>query len=475
MNDSDFVTLRGGLMLAMPRSLDLITPYVLREQQDWFEDELKFLRQIALPGWRAVDIGANYGVYALTLALLVGDQGQVTAVEPASDTLAYLRRSITQNNLRNLRAVHGALSNCDGQGFLCLDPHAELSRLQQEGEAVDLRTEQVPLFTLDRLAEDQELRDIDFLKIDAEGEEARIIEGGRRFLQDQSPLLMFEVKHGATVDLGLLSQLADLGYVPYRLVPGLNLLVPLSARAMELDPFQLNLFACKDDRAALLEGRGVLARKLEESTPGAPQAGAGVWQLLSDTLPCHRQLRGAWARIAQSNPPPGAAQYKSALDAYTRAHWFLTETPAGRYRALQRSYTILKGAILAHPSLARLQSLARVAWEIGQREESVKILNQLAEALCGRGGGLDLDEPFLPVSPRFDTLDPAGQLGAFCLVSVLEQRELLRAFSSYYTGTTSVSALQAIVQIAPPHLVSDEIQRRLRLVQERAQQKLRGA
>src|SRR2546429_193801 len=58
----------GGVRIVMPDSLNLITPYVLYEQQDWFEEELGFLRRILRPGENAIDIGANYGVYALSIA-----------------------------------------------------------------------------------------------------------------------------------------------------------------------------------------------------------------------------------------------------------------------------------------------------------------------------------------------------------------------------------------------------------------------
>ena len=54
-----------GTKVVVPDSLDLITPYVLLEQGDWFEDEIKFLRGVVQPGATVVDIGANYGVYAL--------------------------------------------------------------------------------------------------------------------------------------------------------------------------------------------------------------------------------------------------------------------------------------------------------------------------------------------------------------------------------------------------------------------------
>ena len=55
-----------------PTPWDEITPYVLAEQRDWFEDEIDFVRAALVRGDRAVDIGANHGVYALAIAQRVG-------------------------------------------------------------------------------------------------------------------------------------------------------------------------------------------------------------------------------------------------------------------------------------------------------------------------------------------------------------------------------------------------------------------
>src|SRR5580658_2434669 len=55
----------GGVRIVVPNSFNLLTPYVLYEQHDWFEEELGFLRRILRPGQNAIDIGASYGVYAL--------------------------------------------------------------------------------------------------------------------------------------------------------------------------------------------------------------------------------------------------------------------------------------------------------------------------------------------------------------------------------------------------------------------------
>jgi hypothetical protein len=62
MPDTIVQTLVDGVRIVVPDSLDLITPYVLREQQDFFEDELPFVRQLLQPGQDVIDIGANYGV-----------------------------------------------------------------------------------------------------------------------------------------------------------------------------------------------------------------------------------------------------------------------------------------------------------------------------------------------------------------------------------------------------------------------------
>ncbi|MBK7673942.1 MAG: hypothetical protein IPJ27_03790 [Candidatus Accumulibacter sp.] len=55
------LTMVDEVRVVVPDSLDLITPYVLLEQQDWFEDEIKFLRHLLQPGQKVIDIGANYG------------------------------------------------------------------------------------------------------------------------------------------------------------------------------------------------------------------------------------------------------------------------------------------------------------------------------------------------------------------------------------------------------------------------------
>ena len=113
-SNKTFLPLPGGLQIQVPDSLDLITPYVLLEQGDWFEDEIKFLRKILRSGEKIIDIGANYGTYTLTMARAVGEGGAWWAFEPASSTAQCLRASIEANGLGHVVLEQCALSSAPG-------------------------------------------------------------------------------------------------------------------------------------------------------------------------------------------------------------------------------------------------------------------------------------------------------------------------------------------------------------------------
>ena len=68
-------TIKNNISVIAPDSIGLMTPFVLQEQNDWFEDEMKFMRHFIKPGMKIIDIGANYGLYTLTIAKLAGESG----------------------------------------------------------------------------------------------------------------------------------------------------------------------------------------------------------------------------------------------------------------------------------------------------------------------------------------------------------------------------------------------------------------
>ncbi len=112
------VRIHGDIDVCLPNSLDLLTPYILLEQEDWFEDEMAFVRALLEPGMQAIDIGANYGVYTLTMAKTVRAAGRVWAFEPASAPARFLEQSIEHNQFTNIVLSQTALSNRVGTQLL---------------------------------------------------------------------------------------------------------------------------------------------------------------------------------------------------------------------------------------------------------------------------------------------------------------------------------------------------------------------
>ena len=192
--------------------------YVLCEQQDWFEYEISFLRRLLQPGQRAIDVGANYGVYTLSIARAVGPTGAVWASSPPQPLPPFSRRGSRPNGFTQVVLERSALSRECGTAQLTL--HDESRTECFNSSRTQARSETVRVVSLDDCLQRYGWRQIDFLKIDAEGEEANIIEGGRRFLEELSPLILYEVKAAKDIHLELVDTFAALGFNSIDWSPG---------------------------------------------------------------------------------------------------------------------------------------------------------------------------------------------------------------------------------------------------------------
>jgi len=168
------IKIASDIVVTVPAALNLMTAYVLREQQDWFEDEIKFIRTFIKPGMKVIDIGANYGVYALSMAKLVGESGKVWAFEPTEMTASCLQASVKANKFHHVELIQAGLSDRLGEAKLYTSPNSELNSLSKEA-ASSAQYETIRLLTLDHCLQQHQWQDIDFIKLDAEGEECNIL------------------------------------------------------------------------------------------------------------------------------------------------------------------------------------------------------------------------------------------------------------------------------------------------------------
>jgi FkbM family methyltransferase len=164
-------------------------------------DHMCFFLRFVQPAHTIIDIGANEGSYTLLFARCAS-AGRVIAVEPSPDTFVRLEENIRRNNLQShTELVNKAIA--DKSGFLAFKINSLSSTSHiVTNPAPRAKTIQVPCTTLDQLSVDLGIRSCDFLKIDVEGFEERVILGARRLCEQLSPKAILFEANGRCFDYG---------------------------------------------------------------------------------------------------------------------------------------------------------------------------------------------------------------------------------------------------------------------------------
>lgn len=400
-----YLSLDGALDIAVKEGADDLETYVLKEQGGWFDPEYHFVQKMIQPGMHVLDFGAGIGSYAVPLAKKVGETGKIWALTKSPFDAQFLYYSKGRNQLNSLQVMTG------------LESH----------------------FDLDTEATRRVFSKIDFVRIGATVSVAELISHGERFFREHSPLVMFVIKgEDNTLLTGSVSRFKWLGYETYRFVPGLSLLVPFASER-ELDGFALNLFACKKERADLLEKQGLLIQKIE-SLSELPGMQVKDWEAYSRTLPYGAKLIGEHLNF--SAQLDAWESYSTALNLFAHSK-DPAHTSMSRHASLNASYGLLLMVCEKAPNLCRILTLIRVMLDLALREAAGKLLNQVI-ALFESESSIDLSEPFIAISDEAAEIDPGEHVGEWLFASVLKQREKSRAFSTYFSGATALPVFEAI-------------------------------
>lgn len=129
------------------------------------------------PGQTVIDVGANVGLYALLAA--ARGAGRVVAVEPNPYSFAVLTRNVGVNRLEPVVVpVYAALSNQNGLVALQLSGPGAGTAGNSAHPATDGGGPVLPCLRLDDLVALLGLTEVHHLKIDVDGLEPEILEGG---------------------------------------------------------------------------------------------------------------------------------------------------------------------------------------------------------------------------------------------------------------------------------------------------------
>ena len=183
---SDYAIVQGSKMFLDPGdSLDLSINGVYGEL------DTKIIREEIHEGDIVIDVGANIGYYTLIFAQLVGSSGKVFAFEPEPKNFEILKKNIKINNYQNIVAEQKIVSDKSGIVKLFIAEHGIVGHRinQQKSSQKFIEVESIILDNyIKKLNLDSK---INFIKIDVEGSEPKVLEGAKEIMQKSNQLKIF--------------------------------------------------------------------------------------------------------------------------------------------------------------------------------------------------------------------------------------------------------------------------------------------
>ncbi|HKA45031.1 MAG TPA: FkbM family methyltransferase [Burkholderiales bacterium] len=149
--------------------------------------ELRYLREHVPAGARIVEVGAHVGNHAVFLGLFTSPSSMLL-VEPNPAAVALLEANLRANGLDGAAVTIRRVAAADRRGQFKL-VSKEADNLGATCLTPSLDATGVEAWPLDELVEGP----VNFLKIDAEGMEIEVLQGGRRLVAAHRPPMLVEV------------------------------------------------------------------------------------------------------------------------------------------------------------------------------------------------------------------------------------------------------------------------------------------
>ena len=185
----------------------------IADEAAWGEHELYVLNQIISPGGTAVDVGANQGFFSFAFSEIAD---HVEAFEPNLEYADFARRMLG----RRARVHNVALSNACGRGEFFVPLSERGVQLHLAGtlwQGTD-RGKKGIRFNVDvRTLDSYAFTGVRVIKVDVEGSELDVLEGGRETIRRDRPPLIVELLTGTHENPAALSDMicAKYGYSPW--------------------------------------------------------------------------------------------------------------------------------------------------------------------------------------------------------------------------------------------------------------------
>jgi FkbM family methyltransferase len=203
-------SLKSTIRDALPRRYQVPLKFWYSKLRGDLEDEMTLLPKLLSPSDCVIDIGANRGVYAYSLARLGAN---VELFEPNPACAQILASWAAKRPSVHLHPF--ALSDHEGTAELLIPvdaagvEHDASASIEKSGNG-DFREQVVPLATLDSF----QFGKVALIKIDVEGHEFSVLKGAQKTIASAKPALLIEIerRHTNHPFLATFNWLHDQGY-----------------------------------------------------------------------------------------------------------------------------------------------------------------------------------------------------------------------------------------------------------------------
>ena len=177
------------------------------------------------------DIGANIGSHVLAISKIFNEQIKIYCFEAQSFICKILEANIYENNLKNINIFNKAVSNNNELIKIRIPNYNHLNNFgglelvkpqYSDNEKIHFsnKFEKIEAITLDNFLK----VNVDFIKIDVEGMENLVIEGGLKFIKRNRPFLLVELIKTDTKSI--LKIFSDMNYKIYSINSENGLFIP---------------------------------------------------------------------------------------------------------------------------------------------------------------------------------------------------------------------------------------------------------
>jgi len=178
----------------------------------WEPDAQAVMQKSIRSGSIVYDIGANYGVHTLLMARLVGDSGKVFSFEPVSNIAGELKRNVALNRFNNVTCIPIAVSDQCGNASFVLGAHIGAGKLAlSSSESTFL----VATITINEFVRSGQGPAPDFMKIDVEGAESKVLSGASNIMREHRPTILVDL-HNPNEDRAVGRIFSDCDYDVFR-------------------------------------------------------------------------------------------------------------------------------------------------------------------------------------------------------------------------------------------------------------------